>query len=533
MPYYSISSAIGLVLLVPISVVALNIISRLVHSRRERKGLPLPPGPTPIPLLGNALSVNIEEPWKTYTTWKAAHGECEVLYARLLDQEFVVLNSQSDAVELLEKRSQIYSDRPFIATSEPYGFRFIFAFQGYNDHWRLCRRIFHQTFRADTVLTFRPMQLRRARQMIVNIIDDPNRYASHYSTFASAVALSAVYGYEPNPRNDPMVHIVDRFIQAALPATTPERAILFKMFPFLWRIPDWVPGSSLKREAKTSCEWAVKTAETPYQYAQKRTVSPPRHPTLSMVSDHIARMQKYDEPYRSDYTSALKNASSTAVIGMCLFMHITSSTIRMFTLAMVQNPHVWKRAQAEIDVVLGMGRLPNFEDRPLLPYVEAVLRETQRWQPVIPLGVPHATSGSDIYKGFYIPKGMSCVCTMILSAMTRDEARYPNAEQFTPERFLTPAGTLTDDNPAEYSFGFGRRICPGRYTGDASVWSAIATMLAALEFTHATDAEGNDIMFEPKYANGLARHPEAFPCRISPRSHISKTSLERIFLTGG
>ncbi|KAF8834140.1 hypothetical protein BDN67DRAFT_871968, partial [Paxillus ammoniavirescens] len=59
------------------------------------------PGPAPIPLLGNTLSINIEEPWKTYTAWKAAHGD--VLYARLLGQDFVILNSESDAVELLEK----------------------------------------------------------------------------------------------------------------------------------------------------------------------------------------------------------------------------------------------------------------------------------------------------------------------------------------------------------------------------------------------------------------------------------------------
>ncbi|KIJ11836.1 hypothetical protein PAXINDRAFT_171580 [Paxillus involutus ATCC 200175] len=522
---YSIPSATGLALLVPISVVALDIVRRLVRSRRERKGSPLPPGPTPVPLLGNALSVDIEEPRKTYTAWKAAYGD--VLYARLLDQEFVVLNSQSDAVELLERRSQIYSDRPFIATIEPYGFGFIFVFQGYDDHWGLCRRIVHQTFRPDTALTFRPMQLRKARQMIMNMIDDPDRYASHYSTFSAAVALSAVYDYEPHPRNDPMVHIVDRFLQAALPATSPEKAVLLKVFPFLLRIPDWLPGSSLKREAKTTCEWAVKTVETPYQYAQER-MEASRHPSFSMVLDHIARMQKFDEPYRSDYTTALKHASASAVIGST---ETTSATILMFTLAMVQNPHVWKRAQAEIETVLGMDRLPGFEDRPFLPYVEAVLRETQRWQPVLPLGMPHATTSSDIYKGFYIPKGATVVTNVW--AISRDEARYPNAEQFTPERFLTTEGTLSDDDPAEYVFGFGRRICPGRYTADASVWSAIATMLATLEFTLAKDAEGKDITPEPKYIIGVARHPGTFPCHISPRPHISKASLEHVLASDG
>ena len=57
-----------------------------------------------------------------------------------------------------------------------------------------------------------------------------------------------------------------------------------------------------------------------------------------------------------------------------------------FTLAMVENPHVWKRAQMDIDAVVGMDRLPEFEDRPSLPYVDAIIREVSRWRPVLPMG---------------------------------------------------------------------------------------------------------------------------------------------------
>ena len=53
---------------------------------------------------------------------------------------------------------------------------------------------------------------------------------------------------------------------------------------------------------------------------------------------------------------------------------------------MVENPHVWKRAQAEIDAVVGIDRLPEFDDKPSLPYVDAVIREVLRWRPVFPLG---------------------------------------------------------------------------------------------------------------------------------------------------
>ena len=57
-----------------------------------------------------------------------------------------------------------------------------------------------------------------------------------------------------------------------------------------------------------------------------------------------------------------------------------------FTLAMVKNPRIWKRAQAEIDAMVGTDRLPEYDDRPSLPYVDAIIRETLRWKPVTPMG---------------------------------------------------------------------------------------------------------------------------------------------------
>jgi len=64
----------------------------------------------------------------------------------------------------------------------------------------------------------------------------------------------------------------------------------------------------------------------------------------------------------------------------------STSTLLIFLLAMVLHPEVQAKAQADIDRIVGKDRLPDFDDRPALPYVDAILRETMRWYPVFPIG---------------------------------------------------------------------------------------------------------------------------------------------------
>ncbi|KAG2076404.1 cytochrome P450-like protein, partial [Suillus decipiens] len=103
-----------------------------------------------------------------------------------------------------------------------------------------------------------------------------------------------------------------------------------------------------------------------------------------------------------------------------------------------------------------------------------------------------------------------------------DEKHYPNASCFVPERFINVNGISTGGDPAQFVFSFGRRICPdlGQYAADASLWSAIVTILATLDISSAKDGQGKDINFTPKFTTGLSRHPMIFPCSISTRSHI-------------
>ncbi|KAG1839787.1 cytochrome P450 [Suillus subluteus] len=496
---------------IPLSFVIVTALRRFIKKRQNKPSLP--PGPVPLPLLGNVLSIDAREPWLTYTEWGATYGD--LVFMRNLGEEMVVINSQHVAEALLDKRSRIYSDRPYLATLKPYGLSINFAFLGYGDEWRLCRRLFHQTFRPESAVKFRPMQIRRAREMVVNLVDDPQHYHDHIVTFSLSVVMSAVYDYDISARDDPLVRIV---VKALIPGTavlTPERALMLKTFPFLLKLPDWCWGSSIKRSAQASTERVNQMADVPFQYVQQRMADSSFIAQSSMVAENLRRMETQEEASKPAFENALKNAATTAIGAS---YDTTEAVLMVFVLAMVLYPDIHKRAQAEIDSVIGRDRLPTFEDRASLPYIDAVMRETFRWQPVAPLGVPHATSSDDVYEGYFIPKGT--IITHNIWSITRDAKRYPDASRFIPERFIDVDGALTGDDPAQYIFGLGRRICPGRYTADASTWSAIATMLATLDISSAKDDQGKVISFTPTFITGVAHCPAFFPCSISIRSHI-------------
>jgi Cytochrome P450 len=107
-----------------------------------------------------------------------------------------------------------------------------------------------------------------------------------------------------------------------------------------------------------------------------------------------------------------RSASSSLVrLPICLMdpPRQTISTLSSFFLVLLLYPDVQKRAQAEIDEVIGRGRLPGLDDRPSLPYIDGLCKELLRWRLVLPLGVAHATTEDDVYSGYFIPKG-----TMVL-----------------------------------------------------------------------------------------------------------------------
>ena len=171
--------------------------------------------------------------------------------------------------------------------------------------------------------------------------------------------------------------------------------------------------------------------------------------------------------------------------------------IMWWVLAMMAHPEIQQRAQDQLDVVVGRFRPPTFSDAPNLPYIHAMVKETLRWRPSVPLGIPHSTTEDNWYEEMFIPKGTTCFAN--LWQCNLDPAFYgDDAAEFNPGRFLDEHGKLItgpvetrDDGHCTY--GFGRRACIGKHAANESLFISIATILWAVRLECPRDENGKEV----------------------------------------
>ena len=164
---------------------------------------------------------------------------------------------------------------------------------------------------------------------------------------------------------------------------------------------------------------------------------------------------------------------------------------------MIAFPEVQRRAQAEIDAVVGRDRPPTFADAPRLPYVRAIIKEIHRWRPSVPLGVPHAATEEDWYEGMYIPKG--AICMYNSWHCNHDRAVFgEDADDFRPERHLDEhgeslPGPVETNRAGHIGFGFGRRSCVGKDLATDTLFIGTVRVLWAAKLERARDENGKEV----------------------------------------
>jgi cytochrome P450 len=481
-----------------VAIVAVYCVYRMMNFKK-RAG-PLPPGPPGLPLLGNLLDMPKEKEWLTFAKWGEQYGKLASL--TVFGQNLIILNSASIAREMLDKNSAIYSDRPMVPMGgELCGWKNTLVLVPYGERFRSYRKLAHQLFgNAATMKSFHPVEELETHRFLKRLLSRPAEFSDHIRKTAGAIILRISHGYEVNEGTDPFVTLADKATEQFALSTTP--GFLVNLVPSLRHIPDWFPGASFKKTAK---EWSAtlnQMVDQPYNFVKKQIAAGSAEP--SYVSKLVeGKVLSPEQEFEIKWSSASLYSGGADT---------TVSAIYSFFKAMALNPEVQAKAQAEIDAVVGNDRLPNFEDRDLLPYVHALTLEAMRWHSVVPTSVPHRVTEDNIFQGYFIPKGSLVLAN--LWQMNHDPEIYSDPMSFKPERFL---GSAPDLDPRDVCFGFGRRICPGRVLADASIFISCAMALAVFNISKYSE-DGKVVEPDTDQSTGTISHPSTFRCTISPRS---------------
>ncbi|PBL03385.1 cytochrome P450 [Armillaria gallica] len=484
----------------------------LFYISRNHRRLPLPPGPKGFPLIGNLWDVPVEYPWATYARWTATYGD--ILYLDTPGSPTVVINSAQAADDLLEKRSRNYSDRPDFTMIHLTGWGFSLSLMRYSDRWRMHRRMFHQSFQPRAVPAYNPVQMKATSVLLQQLHKSPDAFAHHVRLYAGSVIMKIVYGYDVDVNGDKFVELADRALESAR-ATANVGTFLVDYVPSLKYLPRWLPGTKFLSLASDWRKDVNDMVDRPFEYASDSLAN-----SSSFVSENLTKLKNIGMPENATQLEIIRN---TAGVAFAAGADTTVSVILSVILAFVLYPGVQAKAQAELDAVVGPTRLPCFGDRPQLPYIDAILLEALRWNPVVPMGVAHRSVKVDVYRGYYIPAGVTVVANAW--AILHDEKDYPNPLVFNPDRFMHEDGKELQPNPIA-AFGFGRRICPGRYLAMNTVWIAIASMASTLSFSKAVDSEGRVVEPSDTFTDGHLSFPVPFKCVIKARSAQAQTVID-------
>ncbi|KAI5829438.1 cytochrome P450 [Schizophyllum commune Tattone D] len=170
----------------------------------------------------------------------------------------------------------------------------------------------------------------------------------------------------------------------------------------------------------------------------------------------------------------------------------SAASLMHFFRIILDHPDMQARAAAELDSVLPQGQLPTLDDEARLPYITALVLESMRYRPLAP------------------------------------QVTYSSPHDFKPDRFLNEDGTFNKEifNPRDITFGYGRRICPGKDLAYTTLWLVAACVLRTCTVVKAKSANGTVI--EPPsecVGVGVAMMPAPFQCAFVPRSEEAREMI--------
>jgi len=386
---------------------------------------------------------------------------------------------------------------------------------GMTETWREGRKLVDHSLRPGAVMTYGQMMQEKTRGFLTQLLATPKNFRAHVELLHGKFIMSLTYGYDLKD-GDKIFEAPVQTNELLSPLVLPG-ATLVNHLPFLRHIPSWVPYFSYKPFARIVRKLSQRVRNEPLDFVKNALNNGTA--AQSLASERLQELENLVGSEREKQEEVIKVTTGSMYLGGS---NTAVSSTTSFFLALALFPQVQRRAQAELDVVVGRDRLPTFDDRPRLPYIEALCKELMRWQMVAPIGVPHLSSRDDVYRGYFIPKGSIMVANAW--AILHDPEVYPDPEEFKPERFLNEDGSVRDDPTLSLAFGIGKRICPGRHFVGASIFIITSSVLSVFNVTKAKDENDHEIPVRAAVTarRGVVIRPVKFECSTLPRDKVAE-----------
>ncbi|KKK12914.1 hypothetical protein AOCH_000477 [Aspergillus ochraceoroseus] len=345
--------------------ILLGIVYKFLDDRRK---LPLPPGPKPLPLIGNIYQIPSENPWRKYQEWNATYGP--IISFKLGLQTVICLGTHQVAHEILAKKSEVYSSRPPLVFMGECVFRGLnTALLPYTKQWRLHSRIQTKFLKPVWAERYAPLYDLESKQLLLDFLHGDHDIRDVFLRFSYSLTATLTYSKRIETVDGKMLRVIVEASESIAQMSATPMVSLVQLFPILNRLPrPLAPWKALGDEIYEKATALYRDCWTEGQKSQSW-----------------------------NWLRGAFDRSVTADIDTEEFIHIIgfifdagaepmTGVMEIFVLAMLTFPD-----------------MPAGEDLVHLPYTMAILEETLRWRSIAPGGFAHKTTADDEFGVFHNP----------------------------------------------------------------------------------------------------------------------------------
>ncbi|KAL1198017.1 Cytochrome P450 76C2 [Cardamine amara subsp. amara] len=477
-----------------------SLIFTTARSRRRssRKVAPLPPGPPRLPIIGNIHLVG-KNPHHSFADLSKTYGP--IMSLKFGSSITVVVSSPVAAREVLRTHDQVLSSRSStnsIRSINRHKFSVVWLPPS-SPRWRLLRKL-------SATQLFSPQRIEATKALRVNKVKELVSFMSESSEREEVVDISRatfitslniisniLFSVDLGSYDSKKSSLFQDAVTSVMEAIGKPDAANY--FPFLGFLD--LQGN---RKTLKVCSEKLFSVFRGFIDAKRTEKSSRNNPKDISDRDFVDALLDHNEGDEAEL-----NTNDIEHFLMDLFgagTDTNSITVEWAMAELIRNPETMVKAQAEIDRVIGQKGVVEEGDILELPYLQAVVKETFRLHPAVPLLVPRKAESDVEVLGFLVPKDSKVLVNVW--AIGRDPSVWENPTRFEPERFL---GREIDVRGRDYEltpFGAGRRICPGLPLAVKTVPLMLASLLHSFDWKLPNGVAFEDLDMDESF--GLTLH---------------------------